>query len=232
MKLVKYVVLMISLSLGQAALALTFATNDYTCPIGGEKFEATVTASGTSFGTYTNLKPYGPIDAPWVLPQCPSNKFVMFKHEFTPEEIAVFTKIVESDDYKAIPDGSSEYYYLAKLFEGSDASHEDIAWAYLKASWEMGGQEVLEGALDNFKKSLSEIKDDDKNADEKHMTHQMIIGELNRLLGNFDEAKREFETLKADKKYAEKAFILKIIELELQLIDEKNTQPKRINNDR
>ncbi|PIE00154.1 MAG: hypothetical protein CSA81_14025 [Acidobacteria bacterium] len=228
MQLQKYLLLTLGLSLGQSALALTLSTDEYTCPIGGEKFTATVPASGTSYGTRTDLKPYGAIEAPWTIPQCPTNKFVMFKKEFTPEELETFKNIIESDEYKAIPKGSSEYYYLAKLFEGSKASHEKIAWAYLKASWEMSGKEVLQSALDNFKKSLTEIKDSDSKAQEKKITHNMLIGELNRLLGNFSEAKAQFEKLKSDKNYSDNKFILKVINLELKLIDEKNTRPQRI----
>ncbi len=228
MKLRKYVFLILGISLGQSALALTFAKNEYTCPIGGEKFTATVPASGSSFGTRTDLKPYGAIQAPWTLPQCPTNKFVMFKEKFTAEELETFKSIIESDEYKAIPPTSSEYYYLAKLYERSKASSEKIAWAYLQASWEMSGKEVLQGALDNFKKSLAEIKDSEPNAQKKKTTHNIIIGELNRLLGNFAEAKAQFEKLKSDKNYSDNKFILKVINLELKLIDEKNTSPERI----
>ncbi|PID66347.1 MAG: hypothetical protein CR975_03290 [Gammaproteobacteria bacterium] len=229
MQLQKYLVMTLALGLGPAALALTVSTNEYTCPIGGEKFTATVPASGTSFGTRTDLKPYGPIQAPWTIPQCPTNKFVMFKEDFTAEELATFKQIIESDAYKAIPENSSEYYYLAKLYEGSKASHEKIAWAYLKASWEMGGKDVLQNALNHFEKSLLAIKASDKNAKDKTITHNMLIGELNRLLGNFTQARKHFEMLKADKLYTDKAYLLKIIELELKLIEEKNTYPEEIN---
>ena len=44
---------------------------DYTCPIGKEKFRS--------------------ID---YSPQCPTNKFVMFKNEFTKEELEKYEKII------------------------------------------------------------------------------------------------------------------------------------------
>ena len=53
---------------------------DYTCPIGKEKFRS--------------------ID---YSPQCPTNKFVMFKNEFTKEELEKYKKIINSKEYKAIP---------------------------------------------------------------------------------------------------------------------------------
>ena len=86
------------LGLNQMASAHTAELVQYECPIGGEKFERFMQMSGTSFGQMTNLMPYGPIESPWPLAQCPGNKFIIFKNskEFTPEEIKKYTEIVNS----------------------------------------------------------------------------------------------------------------------------------------
>jgi len=63
------------------------------CPIGGERFED--------------------LD----VPQCPTNKFVMFKKKFTAEELEKYEKIISSKEYREIPGNSNKYYYLAKFYE-------------------------------------------------------------------------------------------------------------------
>ena len=63
------------------------------CPIGGEKFNDS------------------------YVPQCPTNKFVMFKNEFTEEELKKYEKIINSEEYRKIPRNSNKYYYLARFYE-------------------------------------------------------------------------------------------------------------------
>ena len=63
------------------------------CPIGGEKFKDS------------------------HVPQCPTNKFVMFKNEFTEEELKKYEKIINSEEYREIPRNSNKYYYLARFYE-------------------------------------------------------------------------------------------------------------------
>lgn len=63
------------------------------CPIGGEKFKDS------------------------HVPQCPTNKFVMFKNDFTEEELKKYEKIINSKEYREIPGNSNKYYYLARFYE-------------------------------------------------------------------------------------------------------------------
>lgn len=63
------------------------------CPIGGEEFKDS------------------------YVPQCPTNKFVMFKNEFTEEELKKYEKIINSEEYHEIPRNSNKYYYLARFYE-------------------------------------------------------------------------------------------------------------------
>ena len=84
---------------------------DYTCPIGKEKFSS--------------------FDYP---PQCPTNKFVMFKNEFTKEELKKYEKIINSKEYKAIPQNLSKEYYLGRFYEMAGGfSDKEIGETYYKA---------------------------------------------------------------------------------------------------
>ena len=84
---------------------------DYTCPIGKEKFSS--------------------IDDS---PQCPTNKFVMFKNEFTKEELEKYKKIINSKEYKAIPKNLPKEYYLGRFYEMAGGfSDKEIGETYYKA---------------------------------------------------------------------------------------------------
>ena len=84
---------------------------DYTCPIGKEKFRS--------------------ID---YSPQCPTNKFVMFKNEFTKEELEKYEKIISSKEYKAIPKNLPKEYYLGRFYEMAGGfSDKEIGETYYKA---------------------------------------------------------------------------------------------------
>ncbi|MFA3799198.1 hypothetical protein ACEG17_03235 [Leptotrichia hongkongensis] len=84
---------------------------DYTCPIGKEKF--------SSFH---------------YPPQCPTNKFVMFKNEFTKEELKKYEKIINSKEYKAIPQNLPKEYYLGRFYEMAGGfSDKEIGETYYKA---------------------------------------------------------------------------------------------------
>ena len=78
-------------SLSTFGVSLRISNN--ICPIGGEEFKDS------------------------YVPQCPTNKFVMFKNEFTEEELKKYEKIINSEEYREIPRNSNKYYYLARFYE-------------------------------------------------------------------------------------------------------------------
>ena len=83
----------------------------YNCPIGNEKFES--------------------VD---YLPQCPENKFIIFKSNFTDEELKKYEKIINSNEYKSIPENSTREYYLAKLYElEGNFSNKEVGLEYYNA---------------------------------------------------------------------------------------------------
>ena len=114
---------------------------DYTCPIGKEKFRS--------------------ID---YSPQCPTNKFVMFKNEFTKEELKKYEKIINSKEYKAIPKNLPKEYYLGRFYEMVGGfSDKEIGETYYKAyraqiNWNFENtntlKESLEKGISYLEKSL------------------------------------------------------------------------------
>ena len=131
------------------SFSIRIVTKEYTCPIGNEKFRAGIS-----------------------LPQqCPENKFVMFKENFTKEELKKYEKIINSKEYKAILQNSPKEYYLGRFYEMAGGfSDKEIGETYYKAyraqiNWNSENTNILKESLTKgisyLEKSLSvENKDE------------------------------------------------------------------------
>lgn len=207
--------------------AMTLHNTELTCPIGGEKFEAVLAGSGTSFGKYLDLKPYGPMPAPWPIAKCPGNGFVMFKDSFTASELKELESFVKTAQYQAMQERFSNYYLAAKLSEQINVKKRDLAYTLLYATWEADNDSeyrkyALE-ALTAFKQALMLKYNDQKN----WSTDQLIAGELERRTGDFSASKKRFTEL-SEKPEFQTGIELEIVKLQLSLIDSKNSNPEKI----
>ena len=131
------------------AFSIRIVTKEYACPIGNEKFTAGIS-----------------------LPQqCPTSKFVIFKENFTKEELQKYEKIISSKEYKAIPQNSPKEYYLGRFYEMAGGfSDKEIGEVYYKAYIEHINKNIqnndtlkesLTKGIDYLEKSLSSGKKDD-----------------------------------------------------------------------
>ena len=131
------------------SFSIKIVTKEYACPIGNEKFTAGIS-----------------------LPQqCPENKFVMFKENFTKEELKKYEKIINSKEYKAIPQNSPKEYYLGRFYEMAGGFlDKEIGETYYKSYIEHINKNIqnndtlkesLKKGIDYLEKSLSLGKKDD-----------------------------------------------------------------------
>ncbi len=193
------------------ALSLTMAKQEFTCPIGGEKFTADVVGSHTQFGMRLDLRPIGAMLAPIPLPVCPGNGFVMFKRQFTPEEIKAIETIVITEEYRQARRRHVDYYMVAFMRERLGATPIELARLYQRASWEAEGRYASEAkkppekpelvtqyrtlALQKFDVFLQQ----DQSYSTEWWTAAVIAAELERLLGRFDAAKERIARLPVGK---------------------------------
>ena len=124
------------LTLPMICNALVLKEVTMTCLIGGETFTFERAMSGTQYGMHLDMKPYGPIASPWPIPKCPSNGFVMYKENFSDQEIVSLARYVASDEYKALKDRHTNYYLAASLQQHMGESELLIARTLLQATWE------------------------------------------------------------------------------------------------
>ncbi len=179
------------------AQAMTLGVKEFTCPIDGKKFKATVARSGTSFGMRLDLKRIGPIAQPWPMPACPGNGFTLYKRKFTKAEIAKLRKIVATPAFKAVRAANTNYYVAAWLQEKMGARPHRVALYYLRATWEAERgdkarhRRYLEMTLRYFK---AHLKGGDLN-DRRNHAAALLAANLERRLGRFDAAQKRLKAL-------------------------------------
>jgi hypothetical protein len=166
--------------------ALTFSEAEFTCPIGGTKFKSRVVASSSRFGVRLDFKPMGALIAPNPFPVCPDNGFVMYKEQFSEEEIARLAPIVLADEYQRGRHEHTDHYLAAYLRERMGADDFALAFLYLQSSWQA---EEMPELLSRYR-SLALQKFDaylarDNSRSTAWWNASVVAAELDRLSGQF-----------------------------------------------
>lgn len=227
-------------SMATSALAMTVFMSDETCPLCKTEFKAELAGSGTQHGMRLDLKPLGPIAAPWPVPVCPKCHFVLFSSELEKTDLAKLNKYVQSKEYQDWGKTRSSYFLMAKLLSQLGKEDISIAHVYLKASWQEEGsdkhlKEDLELSLKHFdaylkkgppQKEKEKNKETDEDEDEAsaYYTAQLLKGELLRRLGRFDEAKVYLQELQKLKRFTG-TFLGDIVWYEITLCEQKDSKP-------
>lgn len=157
-----------------------------TCPIGGEKFKHTFTASYSTFGNRPDGKPYGSWTFPIPIPVCPSNKLPIYS-EFSKEELASLGPLVASTEFKQIAVANTPYYNAAWLMQQMGEKPETVAWMIVKASWEADGNAAQKRRYqEDYVARIMALPKNDKLID--WLFYQIRAVNGLRELGRFDEA--------------------------------------------
>jgi hypothetical protein len=212
----------------QLALAMgAHAAGIVECPIDGKPFRYEEPPTDPIRGRYLDMKPVASYPAPWPLPQCPDNGFVVYKKgSFTPGELAKLRPFVASPRYREMLKTDTNYYLAATLRREAGDALYDVAWALTQATWEAGAdpsryRRYAEEALAAYNALPAGI-------DRRQNTlREMISGELERRLGLFDIAEKRFRRLRDAAEFTAPQ-LQRAIELELRLIDRKDTSAHRM----
>ena len=230
----RYAALLLALA-PLSAVAMTFMDESFVCPIDGQPFSARVAASGTSFGRYFDAQHYGPIASPGPLPICPGNGFIVDdgKRQYGEAELERLRAFVASPEYRRWVAEDTPYYRLAKQQAYFGVSDDAIAQVLLAATWEAGARRYpryAEEALQAWQKRAAREAGSDRAYHSR-----MLVGELQRRLGRFDEARATFEALRADAAFPGReveadnaAYLRKIVDAQLQLIRDRSVAHARL----
>lgn len=212
------------LALAAPAWAHTSGVTEQTCPLDGKTFKAELDMSGTTFGKQLDLKPVGPTAAPWRLPVCPLDGFVLYQKSFSDEELADFRAYVASAEYVAwVKKGETSHYLLARLLEHRGAPQKGVAWAFLQATWQVekdAGRYAAYAneALTRYAKLAASLPE----TDEQWSTAGLVAAELERRLGRFEDAQQRLRVLATKPAFAD-GFLRDLCNYELALVAKKDT---------
>lgn len=183
------------------------------CPLCGAEFKYTAAMSGTSFGSRLDFKEVGAIYQPWPIPQCPECRYAFFNGEETlsPAIKRLLGAYIESPDFKDIPEKAPSYFYLARFMELLEKPQFNIAFTYLKASWQAEGTEALDDgriklgwtndpamnklALQEALRCMESVGENDTWVDQ--LTALYLKVELNRRLESFTAAEESLRKIRA-----------------------------------
>ncbi|MEI2457114.1 hypothetical protein [Lysobacter firmicutimachus] len=218
------------------AQALTFADQTLVCPIDGKSFTARVMSSGTSFGRYFDTRPFGPIAAPAPLPACPGNGFIVVEQrEYSAEELTRLRAFVASEEYRGWIANETPYYRLARQMAFAGASPDAAANVWLQATWDADAERYpryAEQALQAWRQRAQR-----QAGSEEGVHARLVVGELQRRLGRFDEARASFLAVRADPALQRvedaetRDYLGQIVAAQLQLVQARDTRNARLDDD-
>lgn len=218
-----------------SAPALTFMEQQYLCPIDGKPFSARVASSGTSFGRYFDGQQFGPIASPGPLPVCPDNGFVIGDETraYSEAELVRLREFVASPQYRGWVAQDTPYYRLARQRAFFGESPEALAPTLLAATWEAGASRYPRYAAEAL--AAWQARAGQQADGDGAYTARMVVGELQRRLGRFDDARATFEALRADRGFPGKqveaddaAYLRKIVAAQLELIRDRSVAHARL----
>lgn len=218
--------LLLGLTLGLASAAKApvakFADKEMVCPVCGNTFYARLDMSEGQSDMRLDLKPVGLVSWPWLLPDCPRCGFVVYKLSLPAAELAKCRQIVASEEYKPGL-GHSSYYRVGLLFSRLGKGDYSTATSFLKASWQEEAyparlKEDQELSLKNFTACSQSCSGDEKE------NSLLLMGELLRRLGRFEEAKAHLAKLQGLKGF-QKNFFADIVEYQLRQCARKDSSP-------
>ena len=174
--------------------AVTEPEYEWTCPICKHKFKHPFHFSGTDYRL--DLKPMK--EGPARLPECPQCGFVMYNlFEKYPDdkELERSREIVTAPEYTELRRRPA-WRRVAFIFEKLQKDESEIGLAFLMASWQEEAnkefyRDDLEKSLAHFTAYLNDVK---QNRDAK-LSELMLVGEIMRLLGKFEDAAKHFEAV-------------------------------------
>lgn len=197
-----------ALMLATPVMAGTPYRQELTCPLDGQKFTFTATASYSTFGSMLDGMPQASWIMPLPIPQCPGTNFPLYQETFSDAELTTARALVVEPAYQAIKDERSYYvlhYVLARMTP--DRNPIDAAWLLLSATWQAQedpaqyGRYVAETipALDQSALAIRAERYDD------WLYIQTILANLSRQSGDFAAATSRLDALPTPVENAEMA---------------------------
>lgn len=188
-----FLILTALLILGGSAQAGTPVRTKLTCPVGGERFVHTDTASYSTWGSRPDGKPYGSWTFPMPLPECPKNGLVVFK-DFSAAEKRKLARLIASPEYLALRKTDTPHYRAAWLARALNPGAPDSTWLLQQAGWEADESPSLRARYLRELVAAAAVNPQPKDLMERLVLRTRVVNAL-RELGEFDKALAELRAI-------------------------------------
>jgi|GEM_PF-1125546 len=176
------------------SVATTLHMTTVKCPVGGEEFQDIGISSYSTFGSRPDGKPYGTLEI-FPMHECPSNGFVIFDENFTPEEIKKLERVVSTIEYKKVSATETPYYRAYWLANAIGRDTLVLSTFLLQASWEVDSDPVQKK---RYQQRFASVSDSITSAEfENNDAFWLALRNANvhRELGRFEQAKHRLYSL-------------------------------------
>lgn len=189
--------------LSQSAQAGWPIENETECPVGGEKFKTTTTASCSYFGgrPFMSFKPISSCDFVTRLPVCPKNQLPVYR-DFSDEDVDRLRKYIRGKEYKAQLDQSRYYraYRIEEFLNSADDSHSQF-YLLLNGLWYSYVENTNRDYFDAFfAESEDRLTDDSRDGWAYEMA---IVAYFRYWVGDAPRAIQMLDRVKATSNYEE-----------------------------
>ncbi len=185
--------LVLSGLLGADAFATIIRAQDFTCPVGGEKFRAAAYLTFFSYGGRPDGRSLGTMRGYVAPPECPGNRLIMYR-DFSAAELERLPAILASDEYRRLVAQETEFYRIAWLEHTLAPQSADYVWHLLRATWYVDRDPVKKARYRERFLAVAEPMPA-KAADVQSMFLRLRVLNVYRETGQFDRALKELKAL-------------------------------------
>jgi hypothetical protein len=192
MKKIAFMTFLFMTSAPLCAFEADIVTIEVTCPIDNNKFTMQKIRDSQHFAVMLDGQDYGVLASPEPAAKCPNDGFIVYKNNFTAQELNILKNYITTDEYKNLLKNDTDYRIISKMQEKVSAPPQQILSSIRRATWEaynkLNGEKYLE-----YANTAIEFIDKLKVPSEEDI---FFKGELFRRSGKFDEASKIFNDLK------------------------------------
>lgn len=198
------------------------------CPLTGETFMHTATASYSTYGMYLDGMPVGSWTFPMPVPQCPGSRFPVMKEDYSDAEKTALRALVLTPEYAAVQNEASYYvmdFVMARTGEQTPESH---VWMLLQATWQVREDVAVYARYAGELAVAMDAAGDQLKSDDpaNWYFYQLSTANVLRQSGDFDGAANRLAMVEVAP--SDQPEIQKWIELSRAMISARDSTPKEM----
>ena len=169
---------------------------EFTCPFDSHQWKQRMETSANVKGMRLDLRQFGDVVQPPTLPQCPKCRAVLFTDKFELNLVLALKPFITGQDFAHMAAKYPSYYVLAQVQQQLKAPPYHVGHSFLRASWQVEdkppmARHCLEQALEFLSLAFKSMERTDK----RYANTVLLLGELERRLGLFEQADTRFRRL-------------------------------------